>query len=562
MMEMKAFWLPKDIAEEVLKEKTLYEEFCFRDGRACSPNSEDAVIARSPKLNNDQWQKLIELLIDNRERVPQSENYWLRLESALKIVSKKLADPQDSLSQQLLRSVPRYTGFSDEMIRFSMRALDLVNLTDLPKALQIKPTWQSTQAWQRMASLQGWLRFYPKSFTGRMRSFVPFFKHHTLFSSIKTPRLITGYAAGNVPGTALLIAILSQTANDKQSIPPAILIRNSRREPIFSAAVLSAIEAIDPDLFANTAVLVWDYDNQAIQNLILRQADLLIAAASDETIDQIREQQKRVKSKSRSRLHAHGHKVSFSVISKTVLQLDLTDPNTNTTLLDIITRLAGLDSIVWDQFGCLSARIHFVEQGNAPIYSPLDYAHNLNTQLKALAQYLPRGIWSRSQLHNLFDRYKALEANGKVQVFSNYNDEFLVVLDSRELSQQLLFQQINECQGRVIIIKPVSNLMEIPESYLSVLPPQNLQSLSVAMGYPGEAFTQEELEFLHQCASCGVTAIRSVGRGAFPQLAYSWDGMTPLDLLYKRPTGYFSTLEFEKPFEHILDTYKLLEKKD
>jgi len=543
-----------------LKEKTLYEEFCFRDGRACSPNSEDAVIAHSPKLNNDQWQKLIELLIDNRERVPQSENYWLRLESALKIVSKQLADPQDILSQQLLRSVPRYTGFSDEMIRFSMRALDLVNLTDLPKALQIKPTWQSAQAWQQMSGLQGWLRFYPKNKSGKIRSIAPFLRHQTLFSSMEELKLITGYAAGNVPGTALLIAILSQTSSDRQSLPPAILIRNSRREPIFSAAVLSAIEAVDPDLFANTAVLVWNYDDQAIQNLILGQADLLIAAASDEMIDQIREQQKSVQSKSRTRLHAHGHKVSFSVISRSVLQLDLSDPSTNTPLLDIITRLAGLDSIFWDQFGCLSARIHFVEQGNAPTYSPLDYAQNLNAQLKVLAQYLPRGIWSRSQLHNLFDRYKALEANGKVQVFSSYNDEFLVVLDSRELSQQLLFKQINECQGRVIIIKPVSNLIEIPESYLSVLPPQNLQSLSVAMGYPGEALTQEELDFLHQCASCGVTAIRSVGRGAFPQLAYSWDGMTPLDLLYKRPTGYFSTLEFEKPFEQILDTYQLLER--
>jgi len=557
-MEMKAYWLPKDIAGETLKKDRSFEEYSFRDGRACSPDSEEAVKAYSPKMDIDQWQKLIERLTDNCKRVPQEEKYWLRLESALKIVSRKLADPQDILFQQLLKSVPIYTGFSEEMIRFSMRALDLVNLTDLPKALQIKPTWKSTQTWQKMSGLQGWLRFYPKNNYGKIRSIVPFFRHHPLFSSMEELKLITGYAAGNVPGTALLIAILSQIVRDKQSLPPAILIRNSRREPIFSATVLSAIEAIDPDLFANTAVLVWDYENQILQNLILTQEDLLIAAASDETIDQIRKQQKSVQSKSRTRLHAHGHKVSFSVISRSVLQHDLSDPITNTPILDIITRLAGLDSIIWDQFGCLSARVHFVEQGAESTYSPLEYAQHLSLQLRMIAQYLPRGNWSRNRLHTLFDRYKALEVSGKVQVCSDYNDEFLVVMDIRKLTRQLLYQQINECQGRVIIIKPVPNLMEIPNRYLSVLPSQNLQSLSVAMGHPGESLPEEELEFLHKCALCGITAIRSVGRGAFPQLAYSWDGLIPLDLSYSREAGYFSTIEFEKPFEQIVETFHFL----
>jgi len=557
-MELKAYWLPKDIAEEVIDKETLFEEFCFRDGRVSSPEAVDAVIARSPSLNIDQWQQLIERLRPNRKRVPQAESYWKRLESALEIVSKQLVDPHTKLHQQMIQGIPIYSGFSEAMIRFSMQSLDLVNITDLPNALKINPTWKSTQAWQAMSGLKGWLRFYPQNLLGKMRAKLPFFHHHSIFSSIKTPELITGYASGNVPGTALLIAILSQTSEDHDGHPPAILIRNSRREPIFSAAVLSAIEAIDPDLFANTAVLVWDYENQILQNLILTQADLLIAAASDETIDQIREQKKSVQSKSRTRLHAHGHKVSFSIISRSVLLLDLFDPSTNTPLIDIITRLAGLDSIIWDQFGCLSARVHFVEQGAESTYSPLEYAQHLSLQLRMLAQYLPRGNWSRNRLHTLFDRYKALEVSGKVQVCSDYNDEFLVVMDTRELTRQLLYQQINECQGRVIIIKPVSNLMEIPNRYLSVLPPQNLQSLSVAMGHPGETLTVEELEFLHKCALCGITAIRSVGRGAFPQLAYSWDGLIPLDLSSRREAGYFSTIEFEKPFEQIVETFHSL----
>ena len=282
----------------------------------------------------------------------------------------------------------------------------------------------------------------------------------------------------------------------------------------------------------------------------------MIAAASDETIEQLKVQLKKAHPKSDARFLAHGHKVSFSAISKTVLQPNLTDPRTNTSLLDIITLLSALDSVVWDQFGCLSARIHFVEQGVDPIYSPLDYAQHLSLQLRMLSHHLPRGNWSRNTLHTLFDRYKTLEAHGNVQVCSDYEDEFLIVFDERKLPVRLFYQQINQCQGRVIIVKPVASLMEIPKHYLRKLPRSNMQSLSVAIGHPGESLSQQELDFAHACTSCGITAIRSVGRGAFPQLAYSWDGLIPLDISHSRPAGNFSTIEFDEPFDQILDTFQ------
>jgi len=42
-----------------------------------------------------------------------------------------------------------------------------------------------------------------------------------------------------------------------------------------------------------------------------------------------------------------------------------------------------------------------------------------------------------------------------------------------------------------------------------------------------------------------VTAVRSLGRAAFPQLAYSWDGWLPLDMGHLRPEGHFTTVEFD-----------------
>ena len=98
----------------------------------------------------------------------------------------------------------------------------------------------------------------------------------------------------------------------------------------------------------------------------------------------------------------------------------------------------------------------------------------------------------------------------------------------------------------------------MPDRYLRMLPAANLQSLSVAVGQEGEPPTDRFLRFAEACGERGVTAIRTVGRGAFPQLAYSWDGLIPMDLILKRPQGRFTTIEFDAPFDELLATYRLL----
>lgn len=117
---------------------------------------------------------------------------------------------------------------------------------------------------------------------------------------------------------------------------------------------------------------------------------------------------------------------------------------------------------------------------------------------------------------------------------------------------------VNDCTGRVIIVRPVADLLEIPDRYLRQLPSANLQSLSVAVGRTEEGLSDRLLRFFEGCGDRGITAIRTVGRGAFPQLAYSWDGLIPLDLVRGRPSGRFTTLEFDHPFEQMLETYQLL----
>jgi hypothetical protein len=333
--------------------------------------------------------------------------------------------------------------------------------------------------------------------------------------------------------------------------------------------VLSGIEAADPDLVSAIAVLVWEYEDTAVQELLLSKADLAIAAASDESIAQIGHQIVQAREghsvpasaahESRPvRFHAHGHKVSFSVVGSEMLVRGLADPVSGQSLLDIVTLLAALDSAFWDQHGCLSSRVHFVERGGGEHHAPEEYAARLVEQLRLLARYLPRGAWPLAQLHDRFDQYKLLEAAGQVQVLTEYDEEFVVAVDRRPLDAASFARTVNDCQGRVVIVRAVDDLMEVPDRYLRLLPARNLQTLSVALGRAGQGLTDRVLRFAEACGACGVTAVRTVGRGAFPQLAYSWDGLIPLDMVRRRPAGHFTTIEYDSGYEQMIETYHLL----
>ena len=133
------------------------------------------------------------------------------------------------------------------------------------------------------------------------------------------------------------------------------------------------------------------------------------------------------------------------------------------------------------------------------------------------------------------------------QVYSTYDDDFALVLDRRPWNAERLHRAVNACMGRVIVVRPMTDVMEVPR-LLRWLPAANLQSVSVAMdGARVPAFAEA-------AGACGVTAVRSLGRAAFPQLAYSWDGLLPLDASHMRPEGHFTTIEFDDLAQELTAT--------
>lgn len=558
MNAVEGFWLPREIRAKYLSQGLEFSSQTYRLGKPCLPEDQGSVTATWPRLTHVEWQQLLDLLRANRSRVPSGAAFWERLQSALNHCSVQLAEAGNPFHQHAIGTLSSYTGFSEPMVRSTLSAFQMLSLQAFPAVYQSLVALAAARSWQTSYGNPGRWRYFHAPLREKIQSYLPLFSSRHLHSKKEVPRLVVGFGAGNVPGNALLITLLSLASTLAGELAPAVLIRNSRQEPIFTPMVLDAIEHFDPDLLCSTAIMVWDYEDSSLQELLLSQADLVVAAASDETIGHIQAQIHSLHRAAPLRFHAHGHKVSFAAIGNEMFNLDLGDQSSARGNIETISFLAALDSIYWDQFGCLSARLHFVENRSKERTNSVDYCQFLGQHLKVLSQLLPRGSWPRQSIHNSFDRYRQLETTGKVKVFSAYDDDFLLVHDGREFNPATFVSQVNECQGRIIIVRPVNDLDEIHQRYLRCIPPSQLQSMSVAVGLPGENLDARFLRFAEGCGRRGITAIRTVGRAAFPQLAYSWDGLLPLDLAYERSDGYFTTIEFDRPYEQILENYRLM----
>ena len=514
------FWLPEALRERVLDNtasQTTWGTAWLKGGTLTTEDAPGAVAVRWPRFTPAQWNALLAGL--QQARTMGGREVLARWKAVLDLALAQLAEQ----SPAMLPLLSACTGYSEQMLAMALGQGDLVSPASLAAALEFQPTWSVAMNWERMPGLPGRVRFFPQRRLDRAAAKLA--SRSPLCRPAPPIDLALGYAAGNVPGTALVIALLGGLANcaagDKVRAP-AVIVRNSRHEPLFAPWVLSVVEGIDPALVAGLAVLIWDYEDEALQGELMRRAGLMIAAAGDDTIAAL--DATRAKVAPALRFHRHGHKTSFAVIGNQKSAIG--DPQS------AIPHLAALDSALWDQNGCLSARVHWV------VGDVDGYAQALVGEMRALSTALPRGATPHRFTHRAFDAYTALASSSPVRVYSTYDDDFAVVVDARQWDMEVLRRAVNACQGRVIVVRPVKNVLDVP-AILRWLPPANLQSVSVAMD------NERVLEFAEAAGACGVTAVRSLGRAAFPQLAYSWDGFLPVDVGCLRSPGHFTTVELD-----------------
>ena len=184
---------------------------------------------------------------------------------------------------------------------------------------------------------------------------------------VRGPRLIVQVLSGNLPGLA---AAPVATA---LALKSAVLVKTASGDRIFPALWSASIAALDPALGACARAVYWPGGDRECEAKAFEAAELVVASGGDAAIAELR-------SRSTGRFIGHGHKVSFALVGRETLD----DPH----LAHSAAAAIALDVAIWDQRGCLSPQLCFVEGDFA---SALRFAELLAPDLDRMAREVPPG---------------------------------------------------------------------------------------------------------------------------------------------------------------------------
>ena len=159
---------------------------------------------------------------------------------------------------------------------------------------------------------------------------------------VNAPEFLVHIAAGNLPNPTLMSMRLRLLTRSAQFVKCAS--GSSFLPRLFAHSIYDA----DPKLGACLEIAEWRGGNAALENALFAEADCVTATGSDETLAAIRSQLP-----SKIRFLGYGHRVSFGYIAGEDLF--------GSSAKKIVARAAD-DVVAWNQLGCLSPHVIYVER--------------------------------------------------------------------------------------------------------------------------------------------------------------------------------------------------------
>ncbi|HEX4343123.1 MAG TPA: acyl-CoA reductase, partial [Verrucomicrobiae bacterium] len=249
------------------------------------------------------------------------------------------------------------------------------------------------------------------------------------------PEFIFHITAGNIPNPTLMsimLGVLTRSAQFVKCASGAAFIPRLFAHSLYDA---------DPKLASCLEVAEWRGGNHLLEDVLFAEADCVTATGSDETLNKIRHHLP-----ARTRFISHGHRVSFGYVTGESL--------TGFAAKKIITRAAD-DVTAWDQNGCLSPHVIYVEHGGG--VSAEQFAEMLAEELARREESEPRGQLSVEEAATIASRrafYEVRAAHSPESTrhwFSNGSTAWSVIYEADSRFQM-------SCLNRFIYIKGVSDL--------------------------------------------------------------------------------------------------------
>jgi hypothetical protein len=306
------------------------------------------------------------------------------------------------------------------------------------------------------------------------------------------PPLIAHFLSGNVPAPGIVsicCGLLLRSAN---------IVRVSSRDPVFPRLFVESLREVDADLAGTVAVLDWPKEETSLTRAAMAEANVIIAYGSDATIDELRKL-----APQKAQFFGFGHRVSFGVIAK------------EATIRRELAEAAAFEASVYDQQGCLSPHVFYVEQGAR------EFAAMLAEAMAAYQARVPRGKLTTEESAAIAQLRQAYEfrsaSDRRVAIWTG--DGWTVIYDEDPSFTP-------SCLNRTVFVKPIDSIKQVPAI---------MQHLAGKISTVGLAPMNE---FAGDLARLDVRRVCPIGQMQRPPLTWHYDGRPNLaDLVRKTDVG-------------------------
>lgn len=327
---------------------------------------------------------------------------------------------------------------------------------------------------------------------GDRRTLDEFRPHGKAIARAHGPGLITHLLAGNVPAPGILSIICGLLLKSGN------LVKASGRDTAFPTLFVESLRAVDAELAACVSVLDWPRSEAAVTVAAVTGADAIIAYGDDSTITSIR----RIVP-ANAKFLGYGQKVSFAFLAKEAM----TEAN-----LPQLAALAAEEVSVYDQQGCLSPHVFYIEERGA--LGPRKFAAALAEAMGAFQARIPRGTLSVEEATAVSLTRSSYEfraaSDRRVAVWGsvNANDWAVIYEDDPSFTPS--------CLNRVVFVKPTMSATRVVEAVGRFA--DRISTVGVA------PMTDAMKPFAMELAKLGIHRICAIGQMQRPPLWWFHDG--------------------------------------
>ncbi len=309
------------------------------------------------------------------------------------------------------------------------------------------------------------------------------------------PRLLAHIAPGNIPVPALTemaLGLLTRSAQFVKCASGQALVPRMFAHSLYEA---------DRKLGACLEIAAWKGGSEHLESALFAEADCIVATGSDETLAAIRP-----KLPPAARFVGHGEQVSFGYITREALERET----------HAIVERAAADVTAWNQRGCLSPHVIYVEESGGG--SGEDFANSLAHKLEALEKTHPRGTLSANDAAAIATRrafYEVRAAHSpETRMWASRESTAWTVIFENDPQFQI------SCQNRFIYVKVVPGLTEVFQGA------ELVRNKTSTVGLACDSTQTAELA--RRLAHWGAKRICPLGQMQHPPLGWRHDGRPPL----------------------------------